>query len=153
MSIFTTILYIIISFENLESKSIEFYIELGFEKQQYIIILYIVYVIVILFWSFSFVHKWKNNQRYLAAKLGQINYKEKERENPNFDGILRRSPINDELNEITFRTQCGRIGRLFISILTTSIFICLLIIVVVLLLFLKDYLQEQRVDYIVYIPS
>ena len=157
LSIIGLPVYVIQYFEKIESRSIEFYRDLGYHKDILIIAINAAYTIIVLLWSFVFVTKWSVHENILAYQWGQLDYEESENKIHGYYGIQRRSPVNDDVNEIYYPSW-KRSFKVVFSLLISVIIIACLAAVVVALLYFRNWIIESKWggslnDYLIYIPS
>lgn len=157
LSIFGLPVYIIQSTEPLESKSVEFYQDLGYEKSLYIQGINISYTILVIIWSFFFVTYWGIHEHQLAYQWGQLDYEMTENKLEGFHGVERRSPINDNLHELYYPTW-KRLCKMSFSGIISIVILAMLTIVVVGLLIFRNWIIESKWggtlnDYVVFLPS
>ncbi|OMJ84572.1 hypothetical protein SteCoe_14312 [Stentor coeruleus] len=67
-----------------------------------IIIANVLYCIYVSVWATVFIEFWKRSENCLAIKWGQTDYEDDEAPRPQFYGTLRRSPIDDEMEDVYF---------------------------------------------------
>jgi hypothetical protein len=64
-----------------------------------------VYCCMIIIWSTIFIEHWKRKEATFAVQWGQTDFFEDEQVRPTFRGEFRRSPINDDPNEMFYSSK------------------------------------------------
>lgn len=101
-----------------------------------IIIANVLYCIYVSVWATVFIEFWKRKENCLAIKWGQTGYEDDEVPRPQFHGTTRRSPIDDEMDDVFFDPK-DRYKYFFLSILITSAFIGIVISAVLGIIILR----------------
>lgn len=157
LGIFGIITYAIQNQDTLESKSIEFFSELGFKKSRLTIIFNTIYSFIVILWSTIFLEFWKRKEAKLATKWGKIREEETERILPSFWGKQRRSPTNDSLKEIYYPFAYYLLKKI-LAYFVSLIIVVIVIVIVVFLLYFRNWLVVNNVGgrnnrFIVNVPS
>lgn len=125
MTIPGIIVFFIQQFESVESKGIEFYQHLGFQKEIIQVVCDVIYTFGVLIWAFVFITMWNNRDELLAFHWGQLDYEASENKLQTFTGIERRSPIDDHLHDYYYPVSL-RLLKLFFSGIVS---LCILVVV------------------------
>jgi len=158
LGIIGIITYIIQYTDSLQSKSIEFFSELGFKKSTLIIVFNTFYSFAVILWSTIFLEIWKRKEAKLATQWGHKFSDYVERPLPSFTGRTRRSPVNDSLKELYYPLSLHFLKKL-IGYLVSLIIVAIVILIVVYLLYFRNWLVDNRIGgnklnrFIVNVPS
>ena len=158
LGIIGVITYIIQYTDSLQSKSIEFFSELGFKKSTLTIVFNSFYSFVVIIWSTIFLETWKRKEAKLATQWGHKVSNYVERPLPSFTGRTRRSPVNDSLKELYYPLYLHFLKKL-IGYMVSLIIVAIVILIVVYLLIFRNWLVDKRIGgsklnrFIVNVPS
>jgi hypothetical protein len=158
LGIIGVITYIIQYTDSLQSKSIEFFSELGFKKSTLTIVFNTFYSFVVIIWSTIFLETWKRKEAKLATQWGHKVSDYVERPLPSFTGRTRRSPVNDSLKELYYPLYLHFLKKL-IGYMVSLIIVAIVILIVVYLLYFRNWLVDNRIGgsklnrFIVNVPS
>jgi len=144
LSIIGIIVYIVQMTDSYESLNIEFFADKGLQKSNSVIVINTLYSFIIIIWSTLFLENWKKKQVTIATQWGQLELENKENIMPSFRGKLRRSPLNDNVNEVyysLFKTFIRKIIAYSISL----IIIIIVVTIVVYLLYFRNWLVTEKV--------
>jgi hypothetical protein len=111
-------------------------------EDRIIIIANVLYCIYVSVWAAVFIEFWKRRENCLAIKWGQTDYEEDEVPRPQFSGTTRRSPIDDEMDDVYYNPN-KRYKFFMFSILITSVFIGLVISAVLGIIVLRWQLTDE----------
>ena len=95
--------------------------------------LFCIYVTI---WATVFNEFWKRKENCLAIKWGQTDFKQDEVPRPQFIGVTRRSPVDDDMDDVYFDSK-WRYKYYALSIFVTGIFIGIVIVIVLFLILLR----------------
>lgn len=95
------------------------------------------YCLFIIIWSTIFIEIWKRKESSQALVWGQTEFEKTDMPRPQFKGMLRRSPVTDDMEEIHYEST-KRIKSYIISGFTTSLIILIVLAIVAGLLILKQ---------------
>jgi len=98
----------------------------------------------VIIWSTLFLENWKKRQITAATLWGQVDFEDKEVIMPSFKGKMRRSPLNDNINEIyysLFKTSMRKI----IAYLISLVIIIIVVTIVVYLLYFRNWLVDNKI--------
>ena len=84
------------------------------ETNTVLCVFYVIYGVLNIIMSTMFIEYMKRREKVLATRFGQTEFEEKEIIRPLFQGIFRRSPIDDDMNDPWF-FKCSRYFRLLLS--------------------------------------
>ena len=146
LGILGIVVFIIEKTENIESNNIEYYYQLGFEKSKLVSVFSILFSFSIIIWTTLFIEKWKRQQKTLSTLWGQTEYEETEKILPIFRGNKRRSPINDNLNEL-FSSRLARNLKIFVGFLISCIIVAIVCLIVVYLLIWKNQMVVDKQEW------
>ena len=136
LAFFGIVVFVIQMTESEESKNIEFYIELGFSKNYLITAFSVCYTFLIIIWSTLFIEMWRKRELMLATMWGkyillnmkgQLHFHEMEETMPRYKGEKRRSPVNDNLNDL-YSSSLNRNSKKIIGYLIILGIVTLLIV-------------------------
>ena len=107
------------------------------------------YCIYVAIWAACFIEFWKRKESTLAIRWGQSDFEEDEVPRPQFHGEIRRSPIDDDMEDVYFNPVhrykyfvfTGLVTLLFMGFSITAV-----IFIILLRLELLDNLTIQGVD-------
>jgi hypothetical protein len=91
-----------------------------------------IYCGLVIIWSTIFVEHWKRKEGYLSVEWGQMDFEEDEVDRPTFKGSGRRSPIDDNPNELWYSPTI----RMFKTILGFSISLIIIGLVILCVAFI-----------------
>lgn len=95
-----------------------------------------VYCIYVATWATSFIEYWKRKESCLAINWGQTDYQEDEVPRPQFHGESRRSPVDDDMDDVFFDPK-KRYLRFVFSGFVTVIFIGMVVTCVIFIILLR----------------
>lgn len=107
-----------------------------------IIVINLLFCIYASVWATVFVEFWKRKENCLAIRWGQTDYKEDEVSRPQFTGQAKRSPIDDDMDDIYYDPQ-SRYKFYFLSCFVTAIFITIVIVAVLFLIYLRTNITDS----------
>lgn len=144
LGIFGIITYIIQNTDALESKTIEFFYDLGFSKSRLVIVVNTIYSFLVIIWSSVFLEHWKRREARLATEWGQKQTQAADQMLPSYKGKKRRSPVNDNLNETT-SSLLAHILKKILAYLISVVIVVAVIVIVVYLLYFRNWLVTNKV--------
>jgi hypothetical protein len=144
LGIFGIITYIIQNQDGLESKSIEFFHDLGFTKSRLVIAFNTLYSFIVIIWSSVFLEHWKRREARLATEWGQKETQAADQILPSYKGKKRRSPVNDNMNETTSSIVSHLLKKL-IAYLISIVIVVGVIVIVIYLLYFRNWLVVNKV--------
>lgn len=103
------------------------------------------YMLVAVLWSTMFFEFWKRKENKRAIEWGQTDFEEDEVVRPAFQGIRRRSPVDDSMNDLWFPPVKRRF-RQGIGYLISIVILCIVIGTVAAILYLRYWLTEKYKD-------
>lgn len=144
LSIIGIIVYIVQMTDSFESVNIELYYDKGYTKSNSVIIINTLYSFSVIIWSTFFLENWKKNQATYATLWGQLDYESREETMPTYRGKIRRSPLNDNMNEIHY-SPVKTFLRKIIAYIISLIIVIIVITVVIYLLYFRNWLVVNKV--------
>ncbi len=100
------------------------------------------YMLTAVLWSTCFFEFWKRKENKRAIEWGQMDFEEDEVMRPTFQGVRRRSPADDSMNDIWFSSNRRRF-RQAIGYLISLVILCIVIGVVAAILYLRYWLMKK----------
>lgn len=82
-------------------------------------VFYVIYGVLNIIMSTLLIEYMKRREKILATKFGQTEFVEQETIRPLFEGVFRRSPIDDDMNDPWFH-KCSRYFRILWSVILLS---------------------------------
>ena len=127
--------------------------EPGMPSVEYLVV-GIIFTVLIIIWTTVFQEHWKRRQVFYANKWMQMDFHSDETIRAEFHGIVRRSPITDEYNELYY-PEWKRTAKISLGAVLSFLLILISIIVCFLILYYKDYYLEEYEGYVIedYIPT
>jgi hypothetical protein len=101
-----------------------------------IIIINLLFCIYSSIWATIFIEYWKRKENCLAIRWGTTDFEEDEVPRPQFLGEPKRSPIDDDMDDIYFNPR-SRYKYFLLSTIVTGIFITIVIVAVLFLIYLR----------------
>ena len=101
-----------------------------------------VYMLVAVLWSTFFYEYWKRKENRLSITWGQTDFEEDEVMRPTYYGTRRRSPEDDDMNEIYFPTS-KRNCRRGVGYMISLIIVAIVIVIVFGIFYLRYWLTER----------
>ena len=99
------------------------------------------YMLIAVLWSTIFFEFWKRKENRLSIKWGQTDFEEDEVLRPAFFGTRRRSPVDDDPNELYFPTS-KRNWRQAVGQFISLAILAVVIVIVVFIFILRAYLTR-----------
>ena len=100
------------------------------------------FILLIVIWSTIFQEHWKRTQVHLSTKWMQVDFEADESIRAEFQGVLRRSPVTDQHNELYY-PELRRIWKIAAGALLSLIMISLTITATLVISYYKNYYVEQ----------
>ncbi|CAG9311107.1 unnamed protein product [Blepharisma stoltei] len=120
------------------------------DDSNFVTVLNAFYCIFIATWATCLLEYWRRKENCLAIKWGQMDYEEDEVPRSQFRGETRRSPIDDDLEEVFFPAGKRRL-YLMLTYFTSLLFILLVLGIVAGIIVLRwtltDYLLYSGYDF------
>lgn len=101
-----------------------------------VVIVNFLFCIYVSVWATVFNEFWKRKENCLAIKWGQTDFKQDEVPRPQFIGVTRRSPVDDDMDDVYFDST-WRYKYYVFSIFVTGVFIGIVIVIVLFLILLR----------------
>ena len=101
-----------------------------------------IYCLIIILWATGLLEHWKRREGQFAVQWGQLDFEQDEVSRPTFWGHTRRSPVDDNPNEVFF-SKVKRTLREMQGFFVSAFIICLVIGCVAAILFLRKYLTDH----------
>ena len=118
--------------------------EPGMPSVEYLVV-GIIFTVLIIIWTTVFQEHWKRKQIFYASKWMQIDFHSDETIRAEFHGIVRRSPITDEYNELYY-PEWKRTLKISFGASLSFILICISIAACYFISYAKDYYLEKFED-------
>ncbi|CAG9311621.1 unnamed protein product [Blepharisma stoltei] len=101
-------------------------------------------------WATTFLEIWRRKESALSVEWGQTDYEDDEVARPQFRGTLRRSPVNDDLEEVYYDPK-RRIRYFVLAAVVTTFMVCVVLGMVASIMILRweltDKLTLSGLDY------
>ena len=96
-------------------------INIWMEWYHYVRMIFTVFVVI---WTSVFLEYWKRKQKNFAIKFGQLEFKEKEQERPDFKGKYKRNLGSGSMNQRVYSAKKRQIKKIIGGLISFAIIIC-----------------------------